>query len=185
VQKVLAPAKFAGVPHQEPSDAARPEAGSGGATAGAGTFRAGPGPSYAGAYVSGETAQDIVDSEHLRLLRIGYFISAGQTAIFVPFGLLYAGMGLMFSQLPTGGAPPPPAMVSWAFGIFGAFFAGFAAAAATLKLLTAICLKRRRSRVLCLITAAISCFEVPYGTTLGIWTFMVLGRASVRRQFEG
>ena len=151
----------------------------------AGAFQAAPGPSYSSAYVGGETAQDIIDNEHLRLLRIGFFISAAQTAIFIPFGLLYAGMGLMFSQLPTGASPPPPAFVSWFMGLFGAAFAGFAAVAATLKLLTAIRLKERRSRVMCLIAAGLSCMEMPYGTVLGIWTFMVLGRSSVRRQFEG
>lgn len=142
------------------------------------------GPGYAANYVGQDTAQDIIDNEHLRLLRIGYFISAAQTAIFIPFGLLYAGMGLMFSQLPTGASSPPPTFVSWFMGLFGAAFAGLAAVAATLKLLTAMRLKERRSRVLCLIAAGLSCMEMPYGTVLGIWTFMVLGRASVRRQFE-
>lgn len=126
----------------------------------------------------------LIDDEHLRLLRIGYFISAGQTAFFIPFGLLYAGMGVLFSHLPTGGAPPPPAMMSWIFGVFGATFAGLATLAATLKLLTAIRLKQRRSRVLCLVTAGLSCLEIPYGTALGIMTFIVLGRPSVQRQFE-
>jgi hypothetical protein len=150
----------------------------------AGAFQPGVGPSYAGNYVGAETAQDIIDNEHLRLLRIGFFISAAQTAIFIPFGLLYAAMGLMFSQLPSGGSPPPPTLVSWFLGLFGAAFAGLAAVAATLKLLTAIRLKERRSRVMCLIAAGLACVEMPYGTVLGIWTFMVLGRASVRRQFE-
>jgi hypothetical protein len=150
----------------------------------AGGFRAAPGPSYATSYVGAETAQDIIDNEHLRLLRIGYFVSAAQTAIFIPVGLLYAGMGVMFSQLPTGAAPPP-SFVSWLFGLLGAGFAGLAAVGATLKLLTAIRLKERRSRVMCLIAAGLSCMEIPYGTMLGIWTFIVLGRASVRRQFEG
>ena len=144
----------------------------------------GPGPSYATNYVGPETAQELIDNEHLRLLRIGYFISAAQTAIFIPFGLLYAGMGLLMAHLPSGGAPPPPAMMSWFFGVFGAVFAGLAAIAATLKLLTAIRLKERRSRLTCLIAAGLSCIEIPYGTVLGIWTFIVLGRASVRRRFE-
>ncbi|MES1187950.1 MAG: hypothetical protein ABUL60_29295 [Myxococcales bacterium] len=150
----------------------------------AGAFPTGPGPSYATSYVGGETAQQIIDDEHLRLLRIGYFISAAQTAILIPFGLLYAGMGLMFSHLPTGGAPPPPALMSWFMGLFGAGFAGFGAVTSTLKLLTAIRLKQRRSRVLCLVAAGLSCLEIPYGTLLGVWTFTVLGRASVQRKFE-
>ena len=150
----------------------------------ASAFQPGVGPSYAMNPVGADTAQNIVDNEHLRLLRIGYFVSAAQTAIFIPVGLLYAGMGVMFSQLPTG-ASPPPSFVSWLFGLLGAGFVGLAAVGATLKLLTAIRLKERRSRVMCLIAAGLSCMEIPYGTMLGIWTFIVLGRASVRRQFEG
>jgi hypothetical protein len=127
----------------------------------------------------------IIDDEHLRLLRIGYFISAGQNAVFIPFGLMYGGMGLLLSQMPTGSGPPPPEFMPWIFAVFGAVFAGIATVAATLKVLTAIRLKQRRSRMLCLITAALSCLEVPYGTALGVMTFAVLGRSSVRQLFEG
>jgi len=149
-----------------------------------GTFQPGVGPSYAANYVTPETAQDIIDNEQLRLLRIGYFISAAQTAIFIPFGLLYAGMGFLFSHLPGGGSPPPPAMMTWFFGLVGTALTIFASVSAVLKLLTAIRLKERRSRGLCLVTAGLSCLEAPYGTLLGVWTFMVLGRANVRRKFE-
>ena len=141
-------------------------------------------PAYAASY-GGVDAQQIIDNEHLRLLRIGYFISAAQTAIFIPLGLLYAGMGVMMSHLPTGPGAPPPAMFTWIFGLIGTFFTLFATVAAGLKLLTAIRLKERRSRVLCLIAAGLSCLEIPYGTALGVMTFTVLGRGSVRRMFDG
>ncbi|HTQ02764.1 MAG TPA: hypothetical protein VMI54_02865 [Polyangiaceae bacterium] len=131
-----------------------------------------------------QTRQAILDEEHLRLLRIGYFISAGYWALFIPFGLVYAVMGLVFSHLPTGGGPPPPPFMLMFFGVFGATFAGIAALAAGMKLVTAIRLKERRSRTLCLVTAGLSCFEIPYGTALGIMTFTVLGRPSVRQAFE-
>jgi hypothetical protein len=130
-------------------------------------------------------AQQIIDSEHLRLLRIGYFISAAQTAIFIPFGLLYAGMGVMMSHLPAGSGAPPPAMMTWVFGLLGTCVTLFATLAAALKLMAAIRLKERRSRVLCLIAAGLSCLEIPYGTALGVMTFSVLGRGSVRRMFDG
>jgi hypothetical protein len=139
-------------------------------------------------YVEG--AQEIIDNEHLKLLRIGYFISAAQTAIMIPIGLMYAGMGAMFASLPmakpTPGAPgaPPIELFTWLFGAIGVGLAGFAALAAALKLVAAIRLKARRSRTLCLIAAGLSCFEIPYGTALGVMTFMVLGRPSVRQQFE-
>jgi hypothetical protein len=140
----------------------------------------GPGPHYP----VGESRQSILDDEHLRLLRIGYFISAGQTAIFIPFGLFYAGMGLLVSHLPTGAGAAAPPFMPWVFGIFGSVFAGIATIATAMKLITAIRLKERRSRVLCMITAGLSCFEIPYGTALGLMTFVVLGRPSVRYQFE-
>jgi hypothetical protein len=57
-------------------------------------------------------------------------------------------------------------------------------AMAILKLLTAQYIKRRRSRAFCMVVAAISCLEIPYGTLLGVFTFLVLGRNSVRGLFE-
>jgi hypothetical protein len=93
-------------------------------------------------------------------------------------------MGVMMTRLPSGPGAPPPAMFSWIFGGIGFFFTLCAAVAAILKLLTAIRLKERRSRVLCLITAGLSCLEIPYGTALGVMTFVVLGRGSVQRLFD-
>src|SRR5579864_515766 len=47
-----------------------------------------------------------------------------------------------------------------------------------------ISIKQRRSRTFYLVLAAISCLEMPYGTVLGVFTFIVLGRDSIARQFE-
>jgi hypothetical protein len=134
-------------------------------------------------YYSAQSVQDVIDNEHLRLLRIGYFISAGQTAIFVPFGLLYAVMGVAVGHLAPGGAAPPPSLLPLFFGIGGSVIAGLAGVASVLKLVTGMRLKERRARTLCLITAGITAIEIPYGTALGLMTISVLGRASVRRQF--
>jgi hypothetical protein len=93
-------------------------------------------------------------------------------------------MGFLFERLPgSSGGAPPPSFMPLVFGLFGAAIAGLAGVAAVLKLLTAMRLKERRARTLCLITAGITCFEVPYGTALGLMTFTVLGRASVRQLF--
>src|SRR5260370_11463091 len=45
-------------------------------------------------------------------------------------------------------------------------------------------LRDRRHRVFCLIIAAICCLQIPWGTAIGVCTFMVLSRPSVRAQFE-
>lgn len=135
--------------------------------------------------------QAIVDEEHLKLLSLGYMISAGVSAFFSLFALMYAGMGLFIgtamTTFPNSGSPtdqPPPAFVGWLLGGVGfALFvviAGFGA----LKLLIAFRIRQRRSRTLCLVIAGMSCLGVPYGTVLGVLTFIVLGRTSVTRQFD-
>ncbi len=126
------------------------------------------------------------DEEHLRLLRIFYFIMAAKTGVFVLLGLLYAGFGLLF-LVPFHTAPasagPMPLIVPGIFGFLGLAFASFFGVGAVLQLLTAMRLKDRRSRTLCLVTAGLTCMEMPYGTALGVFTFIVLDRPSVRGLF--
>ncbi len=55
---------------------------------------------------------------------------------------------------------------------------------AGLKLGVALSLKKRKARTFCMVVAAFECLGVPYGTLLGIFTFIVLGRDSVTRLFE-
>ncbi len=135
--------------------------------------------------------QSIIDEEHLKLLSLGYMISAGTTAFFSLFGLMYvvmgSVMGFMFSHMPANANranQPSPAFIGWIFGAIGfAFMIGFGAIA-LLKLRAGFSLRRRTSRTFCMVVAAISCLEVPYGTVLGVLTFIVLGRETVSRLFE-
>ena len=53
-----------------------------------------------------------------------------------------------------------------------------------LKFLAYRRLKQRRSRILCMVVAGVCCLGVPYGTLLGIFTFVVLTRPSVVRLFQ-
>lgn len=43
----------------------------------------------------------------------------------------------------------------------------------------------RRSLTFCQVVAGLSCLELPYGTLLGVLTFVVAGRPSVGRLFQG
>jgi len=93
--------------------------------------------------------------------------------------------GAMISNLPKPeGSPPPPEFMGWFFGVFGLGIFTLFVAAAVLKFLCAYRLKARRSRTLCLIVGALSCFALPYGMALGVATFLVLLRPSVARQFS-
>lgn len=134
-----------------------------------------------------EARQRILDEEHLRLLRIGHLVMGGTACVVVLFGLLYVGMGIFFvsavPSLPTSSKDVPPALMGWIFAAIGAFATIFSAAYVLLAFLSARALRLRRSRTVCLVTAAISCLHVPFGTAIGIMTFTVLGRPSVRALF--
>jgi hypothetical protein len=135
--------------------------------------------------------QSIVDEEHLKLLSIGYMISAGFSAFFGLFGFFYVFMGLMMGEMfrhaPEFNAKPdqaPPAFIGWLFAGIGIVFIVFSFTLAILKFLVASSLKHRRSRIFCMVIAGITCLGFPYGTALGVMTFIALGRESVVRLFD-
>ena len=135
--------------------------------------------------------QSIIDEEHLKLLSLGYMISAATTAFFSLIGLAYMAMGALMSavlshqsETASTRGQAPPAFFGWFLAAIGLGMFLFLAAMAAAKFRTAFCLKRRTSRTFCMVVAGISCLEVPYGTVLGVLTFMVLGRDSVATLFH-
>ena len=132
--------------------------------------------------------QAIIDKEHLKLLSLGYMISAGVTAFFSLFGLIYVAIGIMISTtLPQAAADAGeefPAFVGWIFAGIGLAIFLLTIAFAAVKFWVASCIKRRKWRLFCMIVAGISCFEIPYGTLLGVLSFIVLERPSVVRLFR-
>jgi hypothetical protein len=136
-----------------------------------------------------DARQAIVDHEHLRLLSIAYLVSACLNALYSLLGLLYAFMGVFMSALIARapvkpGQGPPPELMVWFFGLFGFAMFSIMVGVGALKFIAYRRLKQRRSRVFCMVVAGISCVGVPYGTLLGVFTFMVLGRPSVTKLFE-
>jgi hypothetical protein len=142
-------------------------------------------------YVDDQARQAVIDDEHLNLLYLGYMISGGATALFSLLGLIYVAigvvMGISLSHLPAPAAHPeqqPPAFIGWFIAAIGFAFVLMLGTIALLKFTAAVCLKRRRSRTFCMVVAGISCLGVPYGTALGVLTFIVLGRESVSHLFQ-
>lgn len=134
--------------------------------------------------------ESILDEEHLRLVSMGYMISAGFASFFACFGLLYLVIGIVTS-VALAHAPasartgePPPAFVGWIFAGVGLFIFIFAISVALLRFFAARRIKERKSRTFCMVIAGLSCLEFPYGTALGVLTFMVLGRKSVIQLFD-
>jgi len=110
--------------------------------------------------MSQDGSQRVRDEEHLRLLGIFYYILGGISALFALFPLIYVFLGLFVSMMPEtrGGA--------------------------AMKIYAGYLLMRRRKRVVCLVIAGISCMGFPFGTVLGVFTFVVLLRDSVIELFN-
>jgi hypothetical protein len=134
--------------------------------------------------------QAVIDNEHLKLLSIGYMVSAAISAFFSVIGLFYmamgAFMGTMIARMPNNASrngQPPPAFFGWLFGSIGLVIFLLMIGIGLLKLRAAFCIRERKGRTFCMVVAAICCLGIPYGTLLGVSTFLVLGRGSVVSQF--
>ncbi len=129
------------------------------------------------------------DEEHLKLLSIFYYVSGSLTALVALFPLLYGAFGVMML---TGGAavskPGPEAVVPVMFGgcfaIAGAVFGLIGGTLAALKFYAGHSIAQHRNRTFCLVVAGLTCLAIPYGTLLGVFTFVVLGRPSVEKMFD-
>lgn len=129
------------------------------------------------------------DLEHIRLLAIFHFALAGLALMGCAFlGFHYFMMQSIFSnpgfwRSHPGGQPPPPEFLKlfvW-FYIVGGLVLGVSL---LLNLTSGLFLLKRRQRLFSLIVAGLDCLHVPFGTTLGIFTFIVLSRDSVRELYR-
>jgi len=140
--------------------------------------------------------QMMEDASHLRMLAIGYYVYAGLTALFSFLALIYMAIGgaMMAGKIPMGpkGAPgttPPgaPMPENWMGGFFfgfGLLFFVIIIALAVASLMTARWISARKHPVFCMIIGALACMNVPLGTLLGVFTFVVLLRPSVQQLFR-
>ena len=127
--------------------------------------------------------QSIIDEEQLRLLPVLYWVQGGLMALYSPIALIYVVLGVAFMQIPATDSSGPPPAFGWMFAGIGGFGFIMIAAIATLTILAGFWIRKRTHRVACLIVAAVSCLMIPYGTMMGVFTFLVLLRPSVAGLF--
>jgi hypothetical protein len=145
-----------------------------------------PPPSY-GHYPPGVINYEGViydrDTEHLRILKICWYVASGLAAMFGSIPLIHTAMGLFLIIARPGGPTGPPVFVGWMVFIIGLAFVCFGWTSAILGFLAARSLGQRRRLMLCYIAAGLYCVQVPIGALLGIFTFIVLTRPSVKATF--
>lgn len=129
------------------------------------------------------------DEEHLKLLSIFYYVAGSLSALIALFPLMYGAFGL--AMMAAGGVASPrpgpeavvPAMLGGCFAFAGGMLFLLGGTLAAVKFYAGYCLSRHRSRTFCLVVAGLTCLAIPYGTVLGVFTFVVLARPSVEELF--
>jgi hypothetical protein len=124
----------------------------------------------------------------LKLLSIGYFIQGGITLC---YGLLFfcyvsfAGAMIAAVQRNVNGGgriPIPAGLLDLILALVIAATLAMVVAGACM-LYAGVALRKRRHRMLILVMAALNCLSLPYGTVLGIFTFMVMQRPAAKEIF--
>jgi hypothetical protein len=125
------------------------------------------------------------DVEHVKILSICWYVLSCLALVFGSVPIFHVVFGLMMVFKPSifTGGPPPPAFMGWFMIAVGTFFILFCWACGILGLVTAYSLPRRRRLTLCYVAAALACLQMPMGTVLGVFTFIVLSRPTVKATF--
>ncbi|HNW91666.1 MAG TPA: hypothetical protein PKM88_02025 [bacterium] len=128
------------------------------------------------------------DAQQLRLLAVFHYVVAGLAFVFgcVPVFHILIGADLLFDLQLTGfsqGAHRPPPLFGAMFFGMGLLTLLLAWSLAGMTVAAGWHLGRHRAHLFCLVTAAVLCIFVPFGTVLGIFTIIVLSRPSVQMRF--
>ncbi len=130
-----------------------------------------------------------INEEHLRLLSLFHYFNGGLSGLCSCFLLIYIGFGLMMVLNPQGFVNSSTTAASagqagWFFFLIGAIFLSIGWFYAGLNIIAGRCLSRRKGRTLCLIVSGLNCLNAPFGSILGVSSFIVLGKPAVRTLFE-
>lgn len=128
------------------------------------------------------------DKEHLRLLELFHKVVAGLYALFGFCGFPHFIIGLLAAFDPK--FFPNSAKSQGPDVLFSVMFIGAGLAVilggwtcSVLNLLASRAIKERRGITLIYITSGLNCMWMPFGTALGVFTFIVISRNSVRTLF--
>src|SRR2546421_2356586 len=155
-----------------------------------------------------EAEEQLIVRERLRWLAIGFYVKGAVTAIFVSFLLFHFVFMLGFSFMPESAWNPPPRPATTAeslsvtpspsprpvnqgppvimFRIFAGVIGVIILLGWTLGGLTIYagrCVQKRTRRTFIYVMSAVNCPFIPWGTLLGVATFILLQTPAARREF--
>lgn len=136
------------------------------------------------------TWQAARDAEHLRLLAIGHYVYGGLVIGCSSLFVVHIVLGIVALRNPallTGPTTAPGPPPQW----FGYLFTGMGTAMVLVgwglgivNIISGRFIRRRRARLFSLVVAGLNCTNLPFGVLMGVFTFVVLLRDSVRALYE-
>ncbi len=130
------------------------------------------------------------DADHLRILSIARYVWGGLMLVSACISPLYVVMGVLmlrgqfpFAATGPGTVPPPPPLLGWMMIGIGGFYTLYGGTLGVLSIVTGRHMMQRRARTLGIVVAAVGCLSIPMGTVLGVFTIVVLTRASVKAMY--
>ncbi|MFM2199733.1 MAG: hypothetical protein RLZZ505_3165 [Verrucomicrobiota bacterium] len=139
---------------------------------------------------------NLVDESHLHLLSVFHFVMGGLYTLGIGFVALHFLMMRIFMTMPhsapvtvpAGGSPTPPSAamppeIMTIMIVFYVLAAVMIASLATANILAGFWLRKRVRHSLTFVVAAINCAFFPFGTVLGVFTIIVLQRATVKMTY--
>lgn len=126
------------------------------------------------------------DSDQLKLLSTGYYVYGILSAIFYLFPLIFifAGIAMLNAQVTSEKEQEVFAQAP-NFIIVGVISFLYGQITSIATILAGKYIKNTKHHLFCLIVAGINCISFPLGTALGVFTFIVLLRDSVKALFNG
>jgi hypothetical protein len=158
--------------------------------------------------VAPEVEEQIIVRERLRLLALGYFVKGTVGAVVISFLLLHFFMLLGFSFMPPSAWNPPvkPAIIGQSPSVLpsppprvnqGPPVMMFRIGAAVIGVIILLgwtfgaltiyagrCVQKRRYRAFIYVMAGLNCLLIPWGTLLGIATFIVMQSPAGQEAFR-
>jgi len=137
-----------------------------------------------------QSAMTQKDADHIKVLAIFHLIFAVLCILGIAFLLLhYSVMHYFFANPDIWKKQnnPPPKEFFELFHYFVWFYMAFGVLlliGSGLNLISAACLHKRKGRTFSLVIAGLNCLQIPFGTALRVFTFIVLMRDSVRLSYR-
>jgi heme/copper-type cytochrome/quinol oxidase subunit 3 len=131
--------------------------------------------------------QEAADAGHLKALVICYYVWGPLLMLFSCFFIIYIVMGVMMLRgtFPGQQTPnPPPPGVGWILVAMGSIAIALGWGVGILTIISGRAMAKRRWRMFTMVMAGVNCACFPLGTLLGVFTFGVLLRPSVKQLYR-